>query len=191
MTTSTTSQSFFERMYSQDADPWAFNSSPYEQGRYGSILNALEHRRYQRALEPGCSVGVLTALLATICDQVVGMEISPTAAEYARVRCGRLANVRITCGALPEQIPGGEFDLIVLSEIGYYFGEEQFAMLAEHLIQRLADPGVLLAAHWLGRSKDHILSGNRVHKILRTLPGLKLEYSERHSKFRLDRWVKA
>jgi protein-L-isoaspartate O-methyltransferase len=191
MTTPTTSQRFFEEKYLQNADPWSFASSAYEQGRYDAIVHALEYRRYERAFEPGCSVGVLTSRLAAMCDRVEAMDISPTAVEHARERCRDLGNVHITCGALPEQTPRGEFDLSVLSEIGYYFEEEQLVFVAERLIQQLAFSGVLLAVHWLGTSQDHVLSGDCVHEVLRTLSGLRLDYSERHSEFRLDRWMKA
>jgi hypothetical protein len=50
---------------------------------------------------------------------------------------------------------------------------------------------VLLAVHWLGTSKDHVLTGDQVHSMLRALPGLVLDLSERREEFRLDRWVKA
>jgi SAM-dependent methyltransferase len=191
MTTDTTSQDFFEEKYRADADPWAFASNTYELGRYEAIFDALQDRRYRRAFEPGCSVGVLTARLAEICDRVEAIDISPTAVERARERCRDLGNVNIACGALPEQMPGGDFDLLVLSEIGYYFNEAELAAFSDALIQRLTHSGVLLAVHWLGTSKDHVLTGDQVHSMLRALPGLVLDLSERREEFRLDRWVKA
>lgn len=190
MTTSTTSQSFFEAMYREHADPWSFATSEYELSRYKAIVRALQHRRYQRAFEPGCSVGVLTEQLAALCEHVEAMEISPTAAARARERCGCLANVHIACGALPEQMPSGSFDLIVLSEIGYYFEAEELGQLSEQLLEQLQSNGVLLAEHWLGTSNDHILSGDHVHEILSGVTGLRLEHSERNEQFRLDRWIK-
>jgi hypothetical protein len=47
---------------------------------------------------------------------------------------------------------------------------------------------VLLAVHWLGSSKDHVLSGDRVHEVLESLDGLVVTCSDRHAGFRLERW---
>ena len=184
------SQSFFETKYRERADPWNFASSAYEQSRYEAILRSLGHRRYQRAFEPGCSIGVLTARLAGICESVQAMDISPSAVQNACIRCKDLANVEITCGAIPDLLPSGCFDLIVFSEIGYYLDEAQLQTVGTILAGRLEANGIFLAAHWLGSSPDHILSGDRVHEILGGLEGLSLEHSERHAEFRLDRWVR-
>ena len=190
MTLDTVSQAFFERKYREESDPWAFASSAYEQSRYAAVVQALSHRRYRRAFEPGCSIGVLTARLASLCDRVHAMDISPTAVEHARERCIGLSNVDIVCGAVPHLIPGGGFDLIVLSEIGYYLEEKQLRTFGNELAGRLTKSGILLAAHWLGASEDHLLSGDRVHEILGSLDGLRHEHAERHAGFRLDRWTR-
>ena len=194
MSASTTDREFFEQMYKASGDPWAFASSEYETDRYEATIRALKHRRYERAFEPGCSIGVLSAKLATLCWHVDAMDISPTAVEEARRRCRDLANVETTCGTLPDSIPDGEFDLIVFSEIGYYFEEDVLRRLGETLVSRLRTGGVLLGVHWLGRSKDHLLKGDRVHEILGSIDGIALEVSERHESgdggFRLERWVR-
>ena len=186
----TTSPEFFEAKYRQQSDPWNFALSPYEQNRYDVTFAALANRRYGLAFEPGCSVGVLTERLAAICQRVQAMDISATAVEQALARCRHLPNVEITCGAVPGFLPPGRFDLVVLSEIGYYLPEDQLNSLGEALVQRLAPQGVLLAVHWLGHSEDHLLSGDRVHQVLHGLDGLVHEHGERHAGFRLDRWLR-
>ena len=191
MTRDTTSQNFFEDKYRADPDPWHFASSDYEQQRYNTTCNAINHRRYRRAFEPGCAVGELTARLATICDHVEAIEISPSAVEQARERCHALPNVRILCEKLPGFIPAGTFDLIVLSEIGYYFDETQLEEIGKQLVSILGTPGTLVSTHWLGTSEDHVLSGDRVHEILASLDGLTHAHSERHPGYRLDVWNRA
>jgi SAM-dependent methyltransferase len=188
MKINTTSQEFFEEKYRRHPDPWDFASSKYELERYRTIKEAVSDRRYRRAFEPGCSIGVLTAQLASICDRVEAMDISPTAVRHARKRCRNWANVEIRCGTLPECLPNGSFDLIVLSEIGYYFDECQLKSTAIEVVARLRKPGVLLAVHWLGLSGDHLLSGERVHEILGTIEGLSHTDGKDHDAFRLDRW---
>ena len=139
----TTSQQFFEDKYRQCDDPWNFSNSAYESERYARILGALEGRCYFRAFEPGCSIGILTSQLATVCASVEAMDISEIAVTKARQHLRSLRNVRLTQGKLPYGIPGGQFDLIVLSELGYYFSEGALASLGNSLVKHLDSGGVL------------------------------------------------
>lgn len=190
MTTTTTNQEFFDAKYRENSDPWAFASNDYEQNRYSEILRALDCRHYKRAFEPGCSIGILTARLASISEHIDAIDISPTAVRQARRYCAGLSNVSVTCGSLPMSVPAGTFDLIVLSEIGYYFDRQELSQIGYDVVRHLEPSGVLLAAHWLGESADHLLDGDSVHEILGQLEGLNLEYSGRHVGFRIDRWVR-
>ncbi len=187
----TSASSFFEEKYKCDPDPWQFASDPVELARYHAIVAALGHRRYRSAFEPGCSVGVLTERLAAFCDTLEAIDFSQTALERARERCAGLPHVTLRCLSLPQRMPVTGFDLLVLSEIGYYFHEPDWQRLSSELIDG-AEPGTtILASHWLGHSADHRMSGDAVHAILRANPLLHLEHAERHPTFRLDRWVHA
>jgi SAM-dependent methyltransferase len=191
-----TSPEFFEAMYRRDADPWNFAGSEYEGRRYSATLAALEGRRYRRVFEPGCSVGVLTERLAGIADAVEACDVSETAVAEARRRCEHLANVDIWRGSLSERLDVPECDLVVLSEIGYYFEAEVWTEMVEQLVGSMNAGAVLLAVHWLGTSDDHHMSGDAAHEILRANAILQLECAERHEgskakeSFRLDRFVR-
>ena len=189
MNHSTTSRAFFEEKYKGSEDPWRFASSSYELGRYDAIINALSFRRYRRAFEPACSIGVLTERFTIICDLVDATDLSSTAVEQAIHRCRLLPNVIIKQGALPADVPAGTFDLIVFSEIGYYFKKPQLRSLIDQLMGSLESEGIFLAAHWLGGSSDHILDGNEVHDIVSSTNGLIHDHAEHHPGFRLDRWI--
>jgi SAM-dependent methyltransferase len=175
-------------MYLMSEDPWQFASSEYERDRYLASLRALGDQRFRRAFEPGCSIGILTAQLAEICDRVEALDISPTAVARARARCKDLPNVQIQCGSLPECVPPGDFDLLIFSEIGYYFSETELRSIATKLVKRVERGGIFLAVHWLGSSGDHVLDGDQVHSVLERVEGLRHLQSERHAGFRLDRW---
>ena len=190
MITDTTSEQFFERKYRDNSDPWSFATSDYEQQRYAAIVAALAGRRYERAFEPGCSIGVLTEAVAKLCDAVEAVEISATAAKLARERCASLPNVSVRCSAVDAAIPAS-YDLLVFSEIGYYFSREDLRAVMAGCVASLRESGTVLAAHWLGTSRDHILSGDAVHEVIASTRGLILEHSERHEHFRLDRWRKS
>lgn len=189
----TTSRDFFERMYSAKQDPWSFASREYEQQRYETILSFVPHGRFRRAFEPGCSIGELTARLATRCGFVTAIDIAQAAVESARQRCLDLGNVDVHQGSLLDDMPSNHFDLVVFSEIGYYFTKSQLVGLAAELSSRIDDGGQLLAVHWTGVSADHILSGESVHRILRKHLPMEHLHHETHSAddddgFVLDIW---
>lgn len=184
------SPTFFEEKYLKKDDPWDFSCSEYERGRYEAIIAALAHKRHRRAFEPGCSIGVLTEPLSTLCDFVEAIDFSPTAVVQAQKRCSHLRNVDIFCASISERMPVTGFDLIVLSEIGYYFAPDEWMRVSMALIDPMPKGGTLLAAHWLGDSRDHCIGGDEVHEILLSLPWVQLEHSERHEAFRIDRWVR-
>jgi cyclopropane fatty-acyl-phospholipid synthase-like methyltransferase len=185
------SAEFFEGKYrsAPDNDPWQFATAQYELLRYDAIMNALEGRRYARAFEPGCSVGVLTERLATVCDAVDACDFSPTAVAAARTRCAHLEDVTIRCDALSAKAPWSAYDLIVLCEIGYYFTARQWTVLVNAMVEGMQPGTVLLASHWLGDSKDHIQSGDAVHAAFRD-PQLLLDLTQHHEGFRLERWIR-
>jgi SAM-dependent methyltransferase len=181
----------FERCYRQNPDPWNFAGSGYERRRYRAVMQALPHTRYARAFEPGCSVGELTARLAAVCGHVVATDVAPSAVARARRRCAALANVQIHCADLAAGLPRGSFDLIVLSEIGYYFSAPLLAQVARSMARALAPGGDFVAAHWLGESADHVLHGDAVHDRLSAVLPLRWLAGERHDGFRIDSWRRA
>ena len=184
------SAEFFECKYQQSADPWNFGGSAYELERYDTTMRALAGRHFRCAFEPGCSVGVLTARLAHVCERVEAVDLSATAVLAAKARCAELKNVHVRTGSLTDFFPESEVDLVVLSEIGYYLEVRELERCGAALVEKLMPGGWLLGVHWLGHSPDHRLSGDHVHEVLGSLDGLKLEHSERHPGFRLDRWTR-
>lgn len=177
----TTSREFFERMYRTSTDPWSFASSEYEQKRYDTILKFVPRRCFRRVFEPGCSVGELTALLAERCGFVTATDIAEAAVETAKIRCEMFDNVDVHQGSLPEDVPAGPFDLIVFSEIGYYFTESELIDLLTLLESRIEERGQFVAVHWTGVSADHVLDGRRVHDLLEQHLSLDHLHGELHS----------
>lgn len=189
-TIDTTSREFFEAKYAADSDPWNFAGDAYELSRYATIIKALGGEHFDRAFEPGCSVGVLTEILAPSCGALLATDISEKALAQARARCAGLRQVRIEQGSVADADPG-PLDLLVLSEIGYYSTAEALEQWAGRLIGSLQPGGTLLAAHWLGTSTDHMLPGDRVHGILHEQARqqhLALTLERRMDNFRLDVW---
>jgi 2-polyprenyl-3-methyl-5-hydroxy-6-metoxy-1,4-benzoquinol methylase len=185
------SAAFFEAKYqtASNGDPWHFATARYELQRYNAIIDALDGQRYARCFEPGCSVGVLTERLATVCDAVDACDFSPTAVTIAQQRCTHLPGVTIRCSALSVNVAWSEYSLIVLCEIGYYFTARQWQALVTAMVHSMRPGTVLLASHWLGTSKDHRQSGDAVHAAL-VHPHLHRTSTQHHEGFRLERWTR-
>lgn len=162
----TTSGEFFDAIYRRDDDPWNFADSEYEQQRYVHLLSMVADRRFGRAFEPGCSIGELTALLAPRCAELVAIDISEVAVERARQRCIGFPHVEVRVGALPDDLPARQFDLVVFSEIGYYFSQAALGSVLEAIVDQMEPGGVVAGTHWTGSSADHILNGAQVHEVI-------------------------
>ena len=125
---------------------------------------------------------MLTERLAAYCDEVYAIDFSPSACAQARARCACLPQVEVCCAALPEGTPAKDFDLLVLSEIGYYFTPQDWQRVSAALINSIPQGAIVLAAHWLGHSQDHRISGDEVHEILLSHAKLRIEHTERQPK---------
>jgi len=156
----------FEHKYASDPDPWSFARSPYEQRRYDVTMAALPRARYERCFEPGCSIGTLTERLATRVDRVVACDASASAITTARARLAGIGNIDFRHGAIPEEWPDGCFDLIVFSELGYYWDASELDVITRRVIASLRPGGELIAVHWTGESADHVLGGREVHDVI-------------------------
>src|ERR1700761_7588647 len=96
---------YFEAKFSEDIDPWQFRTSAYEQDKFQATIDALSRPRYERALEIGCAIGVLSARLAAHCELLIAIDASSVAiAEASRQD---LPNVRFHTAVLPEAFPAG------------------------------------------------------------------------------------
>lgn len=157
--------SYFDPIYANGLDPWGFESRWYERRKYAVTLAALPRKRYSRAFEPGCAIGVLTEQLAQRCDALVAAELVPAVAAHARARVAAYPHVEVRELAIPDAWPEGRFDLIVLSEIVYYLTEAGVAELLAHVDRSLEPGGHVVAVHWTGPT-DYPLGGHAAHALL-------------------------
>jgi SAM-dependent methyltransferase len=158
--TSSLPLSYFEAKYSEDIDPWRFRTSDYEKNKYRATIGALTKPRYRRGVEVGCSIGVLTAMLAARCDQLIALDASEAAITEARRL--KLSNVVFQVASLSNDFPKGSFDLVVLSEVLYYLSVSDLERLAKCCLQALEPSGEIILCHWLGET-DYPLTGNEAN----------------------------
>ncbi|WP_273845265.1 class I SAM-dependent DNA methyltransferase [Rubrobacter calidifluminis] len=177
---------YFERLYARERDPWNFETSAYERRKYRRTLQALGERRFRRALEAGCSIGVFTEMLAPRCTELLAVDVSERAVRTARERLRRQSHVRIERRTLPEEMPEGPFDLIVASEILYYLTRDVLLEALDRFEEELAPGGFLLAVHWRRETKTYPLQGDEVHALLLQHSRLHLVESAIEPEYRLD-----
>lgn len=149
--TDTLPASYFETKYQGDIDPWQFRTSAYEREKYDATLAALTRPHYPAILEVGCSIGIFSAQLATRCDSLLAIDASATALAAARANAPA-DNITFEERTLPDEFPQGQFDLIVLSEVLYYFKTEDLEKVARKCCDALAPGGEFLLCHWLGET---------------------------------------
>jgi SAM-dependent methyltransferase len=183
------SAAYFEGLYRADPDPWGFETKPYEAAKYDDTIAALGSARAANALEVGCSVGVLTRRLASLCDRLLATDLSPTALERARARCANLSNVEFRLARAQADGFDGRYDLIILSEVVYYWDDADLDNIAAAIGRALQPGGLVLLVHWLGET-DYPRSGDdAVSALARRLTGLvQVELSARRKDYRLDLW---
>lgn len=131
----------------------------------------LPRPRYRRAFEPGCSNGALTVLLAERCDSLLATDIS-AGALAAAARRGLPPHVLLEQRALPSEWPAGHFDVIVLSEVGYYLDRPDLEQLVARTGDSLEPGGHLVAVHWRPAVDDYPTDAATVHDALRANPQL-------------------
>jgi cyclopropane fatty-acyl-phospholipid synthase-like methyltransferase len=176
----------FEALYEADADPWRFATSDYERAKYERTLEALGDRRYAAGFEAGCSIGVLTAALATRCDELLAVDIAQRAVDTARERLAGLEHVRVERRALPDEWPAGPFDLIVCSEVLYYFSAAMLRDALPAMRASLAPGGRLIAVHYRPRSSVDPITGDDAHELLLSELGLPHVEGAVQERYRLD-----
>ncbi|WP_336922707.1 class I SAM-dependent DNA methyltransferase [Aquipuribacter sp. SD81] len=155
---------YFARLWRDDDDPWRIADRWYERRKRDLVLAALPRERFGHALEVGCAAGHLTERLAARCDRVLACDVDATAVGLTRARVAGVApHVAVEQRRLPGQWPGGRFDLVVVSEVGYYLGADDLAELAGRSTDALASDGVLLACHWRHPAPDYPLDAEAVH----------------------------
>lgn len=152
----------FEAIYAEGNDPW--NSlSPrfrYQQKKYDAIMSFLPQRRFGRALDIGCGLGVLSRRLAARADNVLGLDLAEAAVARARARNADIPNMEFAQADIFDLPPelNGNFDLVLLADVLYYAPDtshEAYRALAARVADLLKPGGVCIVCdHYFGWVMD-------------------------------------
>ena len=177
-----------EEVHLAAEDPWGVDSRWYERRKRDLLLAALPRPRFHRVLEVGCSTGALTAALSTRADRVLGVDRSETALRGARRRLTDRPDVALALLDIPAEWPADEsFDLVVVSEVGYFLSPAALERLVARVADSLTPDGVLVLCHWRHRVEGWVMDADRVHAGFEDgrLPPLQATYRDRDVELRV------
>lgn len=176
--------SVFDRIHARAADPWSVETSAYEREKYAQTLAALPRARYAHGLEIGCSIGAQTVLLAARCDRLLAVDVAAEPVRRTRERCAGLPHVEVRQARIPRDWPAGTFDLIVISEVLYFFSPADVMAAARLAAGCLRPGGTILLVNWTGYT-DSPTTGEEAAALF--VAGAALTHAPaRHDQYRID-----
>ncbi|CAN5490283.1 hypothetical protein BH10ACT4_BH10ACT4_05040 [soil metagenome] len=159
---------YFDALYAKREDPWRLATRWYETRKRSITVASLPLPRYERGLEIGCSIGTLTAELAPRCDTLLAVDLAADALDTARQRLREHPQVSFARLDASTTFPSGRFDLIVVSEVGYYLSRRDLIALFDSIASHLEPGGTVVLCHWRHTVTDYPLAGDEVHEIMRS-----------------------
>lgn len=181
----------FEEAYTRSGDPWA-SAAPryrYQALKYEQIMALLPARRFQRVLDLGCGLGLLSQHLARRSDTVLGLDVAAAAVGHARRRAAGIANLTFEQADILD-LPGGldgRFDLVVVADTLYYLSplsDEVLKTLSARLARLLAPGGLLvLANHFFFAADPDSRLTRRIHDAFTWSPHFSVTGHHRRSFF--------
>lgn len=193
MSGSSLDAAYFDGIFGADDDPWDLATSKYEAAKFQHTRAVLADRRYNHALEVGCAHGVLTKQLIGLCDTLLAVDISTKALANASQRIGDQPGLTLQRMAFPRETPIAQtaFDLVILSEVAYYWAAVDLDRAAQWLRASVAPHGRIILVHYTGET-DYPQSGDQAVKALWAQLGsdFAVAIEERRDRYRLDLWEK-
>ncbi len=177
-----------DRLHQEQADPWGVESRWYERRKRDLVLAMLPRPRFDRTLELGCSTGALAQALADRSGQVFAVDRSRAALAAARERFRDDGRVRVSDLDVPHEWPQDvAFDLVVVSEVGYFMSPAGLEQLVGRIAGSLAPDGVLVLCHWRHTVEGWVLDTEDVHAGFEDprLPQLSATYRDRDVEIRV------
>lgn len=179
------SQTYFDALYSDNTDPWEYQTRWYEKRKRDMCLAVLPQNQYDNAIELGCGNGVFSELLARRCQALVSIDGNQQAVALAKRRLAKSSHVKVVQGVIPHTLSTlsnilldaypladyspthqSSFDLIVISEILYYLSPADIDTVITWIQQNLAIGGTLLCCHWRYPIDGFEMTGETVHQRL-------------------------
>ena len=88
--------------------------------------------------------------------------------------------------AVPDEFPDQDFDLMVVSEVAYYWSIEDFTRAKDRIADHHMAGGHLLLVHWLPVVDYHVQTGDVVHETWLEDTRWRLVHGNRCEQYRID-----
>jgi predicted TPR repeat methyltransferase len=171
-----------ERLFASSPDPFHFANEPQRFERATQLLDSVG-RRFRRGLEIGCAEALFTSELAARCDELLAVDISPTALRRAEERCHELRNVRFALWDLRSDPVPGSFDLVVATGVlEYICRPATLRAVCDRLIDALEPNGCFLVGNTVAACEESgrwwarpLLRGTTINTALAGDPRLQAE----------------
>lgn len=178
---------YFDALYLDD-DPFGYRNSWYEVRKRALLMASLPAQQVGSAWEIGCSNGELTAALAARCTHLLATDLSARAVALAQRRNAAAPHVEIRRAEHPADWPEQAFDLVVLSEVGYYLDRPTLLRLIRRLRNSLHAHGSVVACHWRAPFAEAPLAGDDVHALIHDAIDMPAAFSYVDADLRLESW---
>ena len=171
--------------YKLNVDPWSTTTRQRQQGFQKQVetLDAVRGQtRFRRALEIGCAQGAFTEILASRCDSLLAVDLSPVALARASRRRPWEGHVRFSAWDLRLDPVPCTFDLILLCGVLEFLYRPSALRRAWTRVVDALDPGGYLLLEstcanpvveqaWWGR---YFLRGKWIDRYARRHPALEV-----------------
>lgn len=177
-----------DRLHAEVTDPWGTESRWYEQRKRDLVMAMLPRPDYEHVLEVGCSTGALAEALATRSKHLLAVDRSTAALAAARHRFAHDDRVVVADLDVPHEWPqDATFDLVVVSEVGYFLSPAELEALITRIVSSLRPDGVLVLCHWRHHVEGWVMDAEEVHEHFESphLPPLSATYHDRDVEIRV------
>lgn len=87
---------------------------------------------------------------------------------------------------MPGDFPRGRFDLVLLSEVAYYWSDADIALARDEIARSLEPGGDFLLVHFLPKVDDYVRDGDAVHAFFLSDERFEHVRGHRAERYRLD-----
>ena len=144
----------FDARFRADPDPWGTTRKRDEAVKRQAILHALGGGRHGRVWELGSGNGSNSPWLARRAMRLVATDGSAKAVELTAQALDAYPKAEALEGRLPDGVPEGRVDAVVIAEVLYYLTDAQIARLGQRLASALRPRSRVVLAHHLTDFSD-------------------------------------
>ncbi len=142
----------FEKIYKKQKDPW--NIKDARGFIYDKVIEAIKintkKEKFHNILDLGCGKGAFTNRLTELGENVIGVELSSTAIDYAKNHYSKIKFINGDITKLAQlELAKSSFDLITVLDNLYYFSIKKIRKILQDIFNNLLeDNGLLVLRHW-------------------------------------------